>query len=88
MTGLGIDVRGTKDSRGIMDIGKIERDIAGLKELKKSDDRLILARKLKKDLSDAEAECARDFSIPFDEVLGSESRFRLSKAMLRGWKLD
>lgn len=51
-----------------MDIGKLERDIAELKDLKKSDDRLAKARLLKAQVAEAELECARDFSISFDSV--------------------
>ena len=53
----------------IFDIERIKREIEDLKQLKKSDDRLEAARKLKKAVADAEAECARDFSIPFDVVV-------------------
>jgi len=51
-----------------MDIGKIERDISELKELKKSDERLAKARLILSEVQNAERECARDFSIPFDIV--------------------
>jgi hypothetical protein len=63
-----------------MDIGKIERDIAELKELKKSDDRLAKARLLLAEVQDAERECARDFSIPFDIV----SRVRAQIPIIEG----
>lgn len=51
-----------------MDIGKIERDIEGMGELKDRDQKLETARKLKKEVADAERECANDFSISFDIV--------------------
>lgn len=51
-----------------MDIDKIKRDLDEMAGIKKSDDRLAKAKSIYSDIEKAEAECAQDFSIPFDSV--------------------